>query len=341
MNSLPDPRIYAQVPGDSLAGLALLASREGVALQQTPAGRTLLAAIARADEASLRDALARPASAAAAAALERGIDVALAPGAEQAVAMHAFAFPILLVAGGRAAAEIPGVIADVARLKELLELHGALGKNQNVGLGNALVGAAALDALAPLAWRLPAIGGGEDLRPALTPEPVTLDTAGEQAYLRFLVGAALTPRDAPAVPETAANVGAWGLPWTRALSEQLAQPGLSLLAIPRPPLSIRRALAAGRFARNELGFQLFLSQAVRDFRARVGEPSVRIAAHADATLRIALSSPFDAAVVEYRWPLEPADDLAAAVAAITDLLRECRLEAVDILPSVQPALASH
>jgi hypothetical protein len=210
-----------------------------------------------------------------------------------------------------------------------------------VGLGNALVGAPALDALGPLAWRLPAIGDGGDLRLSLTPDPVTLDTAQERAYLRFLVGAALTPRDAPTLPQTAADVGAWGMPWTRELSGQLAQPGLSLLAIPRPPLAIRRALAAGRFARNELGFQLFLSQALRDLRSRVGEPAVRIAAHADATLRIALSSAFDAAVAEYRWPLEPADDFPAVVAAITDLLRECRLEAVEILPSVQPAAASH
>jgi hypothetical protein len=341
MISLPDPRIYAQVPGNSLSGLALAASREGVALQQTETGRTLLAAIVEADEASLRQALARPASAAAAAALEHGIELALASGAGEAVTLRAFAFPILLVAGGRAAGEIPGVVPDVVRLRELLELHGSLGQNRNVGLGNALVDARLLEALPPLALRLPAVGGGEDLPLALPPEPVLLDTAAERAYLRFLVGAALTPRDAPTVPETAANVGAWGMPWTRALSEQLAQPGLSLLAIPRPPLSIRRALAAGRFARNELGFQLFLSQALRDFRARVGEPSVRIAAHADASLRVALSSAFDDAVAEYRWPLEPADDFAAAVAAITDLLRECRLETFEALPAVQPASASH
>jgi hypothetical protein len=326
--------------GNPLAELALRASREPSALQQGTAGRALLAAIESADAEVLEQALAKPASPNAAQALERGLDLAMAGNADAAISLQALAFPILLVAGGKAPATIPGAVPDVGALRELLEVHGALGQNRNFGLGNALVGETMLAAIRPrdigMAGDAPRIGA------SLAPEPVALDMAAESASLRFLVGAALTPRDAPGVPETAANVGAWGMPWTRALSEQLAQPELSLLAIPRPPQSLRRALATGRFARAEIAFQLFLSQALREVRAKAGEPWVRVSSHADGTVRVALATPFDEGLApEHRWAVGPADDYPAIATSVLALLAECRLDDVEVVPTLQPVGGSH
>ena len=91
-----------------------------------------------------------------------------------------------------------------------------------------------------------------------------------------------------------------------------------------------------------MNFQLFLSQALRDFRARVGEPEVRVAAFADATVRVTLGSSLEStAPLEYRWPLDAGDDLDAVSSTILDLLAECRLDRVEVSTQVQPASAAH
>jgi hypothetical protein len=161
-------------------------------------------------------------------------------------------------------------------------------------------------------------------------------------HLRFLAGVAVTAADAPGFPETSGNIGAWGMPFTRALAAQLGQPGLSLLPIPRPPMSHLRAMEAGKFAANELGLQLFLSTALRKFRSRVGEAEAAVAACRDGSLRIRLSSPFDASLSqEYAWMLQPGDDMATVSSSVFSLLEECRVTNVQIAATVQPVSASH
>ena len=69
------------------------------------------------------------------------------------------------------------------------------------------------------------------------------------------------------------------MPLAQELSRQLATAGLSVLALPRPPQGPLLALQHGRAAQREVGAQLFASNAIRRFRARVGEPSAVISAH--------------------------------------------------------------
>src|SRR5262249_6851085 len=110
----------------------------------------------------------------------------------------------------------------------------------------------------------------------------------------------------------------------------------------RPPQALRRAVLSGRFVWHEVRLQLFLSHHLRDFRSRTGEPDVRIASHADGSVRITLDSPLEASAgVVFRWPLAPADDFAGVRASIFDLLAECRLERIDVAGAVQPAAAPH
>jgi hypothetical protein len=103
-----------------------------------------------------------------------------------------------------------------------------------------------------------------------------------------------------------------------------------------------QALEAGTFAESELGFQLFLSAALRKFRSRVGEAGAVVAACIDGSIRIRLSSPFDASLSqEYAWTLQPGDDIAAVSAGIFSLLEECRVTNVQVAETIQPVSASH
>ncbi len=330
--------------------LANAAADGSAALQQTAPGRALIDAVdkrlAGNQLAALQRSLKVVGSAPARIALERAIEVASQPPRGR-IGLRAFAFPILLIAGGKPSGRIPGIVPDMAALREVLEVVGALGQARNVGIGNALVSPAALGAVSPVTlYRLgrDAAGDGpavvESLQ--LPPADIVLESADEQVQLRFLLGAAVTPGDAPDIPETAANIEAWGMAWTRALANQISQPGLALLPVPRPPLPIRRALAAGRFAWREMQLQLFLSRALRAFRSSVGEPDVVVASCSDATVRVRLSSLLDEALTtQYEWPLEPDDEFAAVSSAILGLLAECRVDRVDVLDRVQPASASH
>jgi hypothetical protein len=117
---------------------------------------------------------------------------------------------------------------------------------------------------------------------------------------------------------------------TKLLAQQLAQASLTILPIPRPPAPLYLAPDAGRAAQTELAFSLFLSNAVREMRMAVGDPSAVLSAHrldaGAAELRVSLSSPFDESLLEgFRWPLYPADDLNEIINKIKYLLDECRV----------------
>ncbi len=308
----------------------------------------LAAAIGRALEAGddllIDQALAQANSPAAYRALARVLDIALKASGEATLHLRLFAIPVLLVTGGSGPMNLPGVITDVGELTKLFELHGTLGPMRNFGLGGTLVSAADLAALKPSTiYRRSRETGQENFLPLdLPPEDIRIGAAEEEVHLRFLTGVSVTSADAPGFTETAGNIAAWGLPFTRALAAQLGQPGLSLLPIPRPPMSPLQALEAGRFAERELGFQLFLSNNLRKFRSRVGEAEAAVTACADGSIRIRLSSPFDASMTrEYAWALQPGDEMTEVGNSIFGLLEECRVTNVQVAETVQPVSASH
>jgi hypothetical protein len=133
------------------------------------------------------------------------------------------------------------------------------------------------------------------------------------------------------------------MPLARALAQQLAAPTISILALPRPP---RRPLAAvedGRDAQREVSAQLFASNAIRKFRASVGEPSAVISAHRTpeargmGELRVSLSSPFETRDAEgFRCPLFATDRVGDVAAQLVRLLQDCRIADIRLLDGVHP-----
>jgi hypothetical protein len=252
-----------------------------------------------------------------------------------------FALPIVMVTATRSTAVVSGALPDIDGIRVLLERHGAVGATRNFGLGNALCSAEALERWKPsdvYRWSADWSAGAPR---EMAPQDIAVQAGRVQVHLRFLVGAGIAPQDAPSFLETAANIGAWGLPLTRALVRQLAQPALDLLAMPRAPVGVLKAAHTGRRSELEVAFNLFVSNAVRNFRSSVGDPAVAISAHrleaGGAEVRVSMSSPFDDTLLEgFRWPLHPLDELDGIVGMVTELLRDCRVSDMSIVAAVLP-----
>ena len=265
----------------------------------------------------------------------------------ETVIARLFAIPLVIVAGAKKSMQVPDALPDIAAVSALLEQHGVLGAGRTFGLGNALCAMETLDDLRPRLlrqWAAQLRTGAAPLELAGT--AIAVAPGREQVYLRFLVGASVVPAHVPSQghsDETGSNVGAWGIPFTKVLAQQLAQPGLELLPIPRAPVALYLASDAGRAAQIELAFSLFLSNAVRQFRMAVGDPSVVISAHrteeGGSELRVSLSTAFDESMLEgFRWPLYPPDDVIEITNKINELLEECRLNDTRVLSTVSTDL---
>lgn len=270
-------------------------------------------------------------------AIARSIDTpSLATGA---VVARSFALPVVFVAASSKAARVSGQLADVAAMQALFERSNALGPTRNFGLSNALCSLDSLQGLSPLAvFRSVRSLAADAIGAALPPEDLLVKAGQEQTYLRFLVGAGVSPVDAPGFAETAANIGTWGRECAKTLADQLAAPGVQLLALPRPPKDLLMAPHSGRCAQLEAAFNLFASNAVRRLRMAVGDPSIIVSAHENAQIRVTLSSPFAPDMVEgFSWPLHPLDELNAIEGMVRDLFADTRLNDVRVAPKLLPA----
>lgn len=297
--------------------------------------------LARGDDRTIRAAL-NGASPAAARRVALALDDAIAR-ARGDVGVSLFAIPLLIVAGARRQTAVPGALPEIGKVGTLLEKHGAIGVTRNFGLGNALVSAEALETLSPSAlWRAAADPAQRPPLDTLQPEPIQVSGSREQVHLRFITGAGLTPRHLPSFLESASNIGTWGMAMTKELARQLAQPGLEILPMPRPPQSLLTAAHAGRRAQLEAALNLFLGNTLRKFRMAVGDPEAVLSAHrldgGAGELRLSLSTPLDDSLFEgFVWPLQPQDVAADVLRLVQATLAECRVTNVTLLDRVLPS----
>jgi len=314
--------------------------------QDIPFRDVLLSALERGDEDTIGNALnasvpqsARAAWNALADLLENG-NLAATDGA----GVRYFAFPMIIVAGSRSELTVPGALPDISAIVSLLERHGAVGVTRNFGVGNALCAVESLETLSPvLLWRALRDTADQGLLSGLQPAPLRVSAGREQVHLRFLVGAGVTPAHLPALRESASNVGAWGAPVTRELARQLAQPGLEILPMLRPPQSLSRAAYLGRREQLEAALSLFLSNTLKRFRTSVGDPQAVLSAHQmpenTGEIRVSLSSPLDDSMLEgFRWPLHPLDDVGEVADLLASMLKDYGVRQVMHVGNVLPDL---
>ena len=265
---------------------------------------------------------------------------------DPALLVRLFAIPVVVVAGlpdpASPPTTLPGVIGDAPALAAILREHRALAGNETLALGNALIGADALElARLPglLAWRV--LPDGPSPERALPPAPIVVGPGTEGVHLRFLVGTALAAPGADPLRDAA--VGKWGIPFAQALGRSLAAPGVSVLALPRAPQPLVTALWQGRVAQREVGAQVFASNAIRKLRAATGEPTAVISVHrvdvpeAGGEVRLSLSSPYDPRQAEgFQCPLLPLDRVEDVVQMLSTLLADCRVADVRLQPGIHP-----
>ena len=361
---IADPRAFPAASGTKQEPLIRLAEASLGALSASRADeidRTLVSALAlhlqAHDASTLADLFPGTPSAAVTRHLwRRLIDAwreASTPADGDQVVATLFALPIVIVVGATPSAPEPvartlagvlaGVLTDAGRVTAILREHRALGGNVNFALAAPLVAADALDIP-----RLPTLLSWQKLSRddvsaprELLPTPMVVRPDQESVHLRFLVGTAIGASNVNPFGDKAG--GEWLMPLAQELSRQLTTTGVSVLALPRPPQAPLLALQQGRAAQREVGAQIFASNAIRRFRARVGEPSAVISAHrcADAPgggeLRLSLSSPFDPHQAEgFRCPLFPPDRAGDVATMLLDLLRDCRVNDVRVVAGMQP-----
>ncbi|MFO1318583.1 MAG: hypothetical protein U1F52_03120 [Burkholderiales bacterium] len=349
MPRLPDPRVARSDPADHpwQARFDALADsvREGdPARAVTALSRLMRRALADGNGAIVASAVSRAATSVAPHVI-RAADLAISGGEaddDTAVLARVFLLPVILVTAGLAPASVTGVVPDIGEITGGMRKAGALGAVEQFGLGNALGSPDDARAVPPdRLYRICHDLGSAEREDLLRPCDVVIDSADERVHVRLLAGVALSPAHAPTLFETAGPVGRWGMAVSRALARQLAVEGLSLLPLPRAPMPWYAALTEAAFAREEIAFNLFVTGTVRRIRAEVGEPTVVVAAHDDATLRVTMGSPFDARLTfTHAWPLGAAESLARVEAAIGELLVECRVADVQWEPAVLPAAAA-
>lgn len=334
---ISDPRRFddaSQSPLSKTANEVAAASAEDQTRLLSRLSRRLSTMLEQGDENAIREALRNPPSSSACRALLQALELALSPNVRGGgVSVRVFAIPVLFVVGGAPAARVNGVVPDAGEIRSLFETAGTLGHCRNFGLSNALTDLGSVETI-PLSV-LYAITRGEQWGGLggldLPPADIAVTANQETVHLRFLVGAALTPGDAPGFVESAGDIGLWGMSLTQLLGRQLSSQGVSLLAIPRPPRAIVSAAQEGWYAARELGFQLFLSNALRQARLRVGDPDVMITTSSDCAIRIRLTSPFDDLFDQtYVWPLAPADCFDAIVNSIFALLNDAKVERIEV-----------
>jgi len=323
--TLPDPRRYpppnARNPVIRLVMKQLTASSPEIAAEAARALRqNLVDMIAAGDHAGLNAILTQSPALEAAQALWQALREIL----EAPAPFAPFLIPVILVAGVKGSATLPGALTDPQALVDLLRQHGVFAPDAEVSLARELVREDALAAINPsqiLRWR------EADLALAGASMPLH----DEAVFLRFIVGISSVP------PQK--RMGAWGMPLAELISKQLATEGVTLFTIPRAPQGWLSALESGRATLLETRLQHMTSNAVRGIRLKGRTPIATLAAHDNDEIRITISSQEDGERwYGFVWPLSPRDEVAAIERFATELFVECQISDIRIVPDLQPDL---
>jgi hypothetical protein len=351
--SMPDPRafpLYDSANSNPLIDIALEALATEQSVVQQRLDESLVVHMAQAlrekNVATIADALARAPNLEVLRHLtRRTAEAHVAAGRTSGDAdlpATVFAIPLIIVAGSSNPTQIPGAAPDVSELIAAMKGNGALRNNQSFALSNSLMSAATL-ALAQLPETLNWWSAAPGVPIAVAPSRMNVPGGQETAFLRFMIGSALAGPNVNLLTER--DTGKWGMPFTQALSKQLTAPNLTVLAMPRPPTSPLAALLVGQAAQRDVAMQLFLANAIRKFRERVGDPKAVISAHRTGEggeVRLSLSNPFDEKGAEgFRATLLPNERAQDVSTAMQTLLQECKIEDVttlsEIFPDQEPA----
>ncbi|MBB5193452.1 hypothetical protein HNQ50_004209 [Silvimonas terrae] len=249
-----------------------------------------------------------------------------------------FAIPLILVAGVKGQAQLPGRLSDVDAVRELLKKHGIFATDSDIWLSAQLAHPEQLAQVNPAQlarWR-------DQLQYASGGLPVTFQDApvplkDEGVFVRYLFGVAIQHKDAAPAIKLGGQVGAWGVPLAQELGKQLQTTGVTLFTIPRVPQTWLAAQEAGRVTQLETQLQVATSNALRSIRTAGRTPVITVAAHDPGEVRITFCGLEDGERWEgFVWPLAPLDRTEQVVDFVQQLMVECQVDDVRIIDTVQP-----
>jgi hypothetical protein len=341
--TLPDPRRFAGVDSHPLHSLAATLLAEHDLGRMVAAEAALDAALHRlltaSDDAAIQTAIATAPNAGVQKVLnERLRNAVERPAADATRHAVAFALPIVFVAGVRGKHVLPGRLPDIAAVTEVLRQHGIFADGADITLSARLIDREQLLAIAPsqlARWRdvLQYASGG--LPHDFKESPIEVN--GDGVYLRYLVGVAMQPADAPPVVRLNAAAGPWAMALTKLLGEQLKHDALTLFPLPRAPQAWLASLDDGRVAQQDIRFQVFASNTLRKLREAGETPVAVLSSHEGGELRVTIGAEKNGEEwAGFIWPLGQQDHIDAIVHNMTALLRECHHDDIRLLPEVLP-----
>ncbi|UTH74802.1 hypothetical protein [Chromobacterium sp. IIBBL 290-4] len=247
-----------------------------------------------------------------------------------------FAMPLVLVAGSRSQTELPGAVADAAGLNALLRQHGVFADGADVTISGILSHPDDLIGLDTLKlYKM--TRQGEAAREGLPNRAAPVTVKEEGVFLRYMIGVAIQREGEEPPVRLGGSVGVWGMPVMKFLGEQLKADGVTLFPIARPPLPAMQALVAGNFARFEVALQVFASSQIRHLRELNLEPVAILSAHNNGEVHFTLSAQGDDRNWEgFVWPLASLDNVQLIEENFRELMRECHVREVHVLPELQP-----
>ena len=188
--------------------------------------------------------------------------------AGEAVCGCVFAIPLVIVSGARAAASLPGVLPDVPALDGRCWATARSGRAGHVGSGKR-----------PARWK-PSSGWRParystlecDRHPgaSLARAGAGGRAAGERKPICASCWRGGRPRAAPTIIETGAQIGAWGMPFARALGAAACRCRRGAARVAAGAVGGIAGGARGRCAQLEIAFDLFMSNAISVFARRRG-----------------------------------------------------------------------
>lgn len=247
-----------------------------------------------------------------------------------------FALPLVLVAGSKGAARLPGELADLDGFASLLAKVGLVSDPARVFWLPQLLHPDTLAGVTSARLYRLAQGSADAARDALAALPAApLQLSGEGVFLRYVVGVARRDEAGELPIALSGAVGAWGMPLMQSLNAMLKTDGVTLFTIPRAPQALTAALVAGGQARHEVAMQVFASNRIRRLRELSLEPVAIASAHEGGELRFTLSARGDVKNWEgFVWPLSPLDSVPLIVRQFAELMADCRVDDVRFVPTV-------
>ena len=241
------------------------------------------------------------------------------------------ALPVVVVAGAKQAAALPGNVPVDDINKVLASTPWGQALNGITWLPQ-LYSAAELAAIKADAWFAAKQNAAAAAAVAAAqPGNATLSVPAEQSVQVFYALAFGGHSLQAALNQPLAEAA---LPLMQVWQQHFATPGATLFANPLPPLAPLAALREGSALRLRMAGDVFATNAIRAVRLQSPRVGVVMAAQAGGRLLFgfnATDSVFEIAPQVFTWPLSPGDNIDTIAQQFIDLLAECRVENIRLL----------